>query len=90
MRAVIAGLVLLSLLALPFAPQIWGVVLALLLIGIVANWPLLRFLYGSGGLALAVRGGLYHQLYYLYSSAAFAWCLAEWVLRRRGTGDLGA
>lgn len=90
LRAVIAGLLVLSLLALPFAPQVWWLALALLLIAIVANWPLLTFLNKAGGFGLAVRGGLYHQLYYIYSSAAFAWCLLEWVLWRRGAREASA
>ena len=90
LRAVITALFVLSLLVLPFAPQIWWLALALLAAVIAANWPLLTFLARAGGLGLAIRGGLYHQLYYLYSSAAFAWCWLEWVFRRRGAQSASA
>lgn len=76
-RAGLAGLWLLSLLILPFAPGLWGLALALLAVVVVANWPLLRFLYQAAGPGVALRGGLYHQVYYVYSATAFVWCLFE-------------
>ena len=76
-RAGLAGLWLLSLLILPVAPGLWGLPLALLAVVVLVNWPLLRFLYRTAGLSVAVRGGLYHQIYYVYSATAFVWCLFE-------------
>jgi glycosyltransferase involved in cell wall biosynthesis len=81
-RAVLAGLWLLSILIVPFALTLWWLPFVLLAVVVVVNWPLFGFLYKAGGLGVAVKGGLYHQLYYVYSSAAFAYCLAESVFRR--------
>ncbi len=81
-RAVLAGLLLLSILWVPFALSLWWLPLVLLGVVVVVNWPLFGFLYRAGGLGVAVRGGLYHQIYYVYSSAAFAYCLAESLFRR--------
>lgn len=83
LRAGLAGLWLLSILVLPFAPGLWGLASALSVAVVAANWPLVRFLYRAAGLGVAVRGGLYHQIYYVYSAAAFVWCLIEARLLRR-------
>ncbi|MEV8467210.1 glycosyltransferase [Fluviibacterium sp. DFM31] len=84
-KAVIAGLLLLSLLALPFDGEIlW---LTLLLLGLAAwlNRDLIAFMKDNGGPVFAVKAFLYHQVYYVYSSAAYAWCLFEYhVLGRKG------
>lgn len=77
-KAVIAGLLILSLLALPFAPGIWPVTLALIAIALAANWRFARFMYAHGGLGFAAATLAYHQFYYVYSAAAFAWCLFEY------------
>ncbi len=77
-RAVIAGLTILSILALPLAPSYWPVS-ALLLAGVFAvNWRFFRFLRRNGSTGFAIASLLYHQLYYVYSSVAFAWCLFEY------------
>ena len=39
---------------------------------------LLRLFYRRNGALFALRGLLFHQVYYLYSSAAFAWCWLEY------------
>lgn len=77
LRAGLAGLFVLSVLILPFAPGLWGLTLAMLAVVTLANGPLLRFLYQAAGLGVALRGGLYHQIYYVYSATAFVWCLVE-------------
>lgn len=77
-KAVIAGLLILSLLALPFAPGIWPATLALAAVALAANWRFARFMYAHGGLGFAAATLAYHQLYYVYSAAAFAWCLFEY------------
>jgi GT2 family glycosyltransferase len=43
----------------------------------LANRELLVFFYRRKGPLFALRGLLFHQVYYLYSGAAFAWCWAE-------------
>lgn len=76
-RAVIALALVLSVLALPVWPRSWPLPLALLALALAANWRLVRFLQAAGGTALAARALLWHQVYYLYASGAFAWCLLE-------------
>ncbi len=77
LRAVLAGVFVLSLLAalLPGVPG-W---IALAGLGVVAlaNAKLLRLFYRRKGVLFALAGLLFHQVYYLYSSAAFAWCWLE-------------
>jgi GT2 family glycosyltransferase len=77
-KAVLAGLLILSVLALPFAPGLWPATLALAVIVIAANWAFARFMYTNGGLGFAAATLAYHQIYYVYSAAAFAWCLFEY------------
>ncbi len=74
-RAAVAGLLLLSFLAAPLFPPLSLLVL-LTLGGLVAaiNAPLFMFFLEERGPWFALRAVLYHQLYYLYSSATFAIC----------------
>jgi glycosyltransferase involved in cell wall biosynthesis len=76
-KALIAALFVLVLIAvvlgiLPF----WSSGLALAVVA-VANWRLALCFFRRQGLLFALGGLLYHQLYYLYSSTAFAWALME-------------
>jgi hypothetical protein len=77
-KAVFAGLLILSVMALPFAPGLWPATLALVLIAVAANWAFARFMYTHGGLGFAAAALTYHQIYYVYSAAAFSWCLFEY------------
>jgi len=52
---------------------------ALLAAAAVANAALLALFYRRRGLGFAVSGLLFHQIYYLYGAAAFAW---SWLERR--------
>ena len=83
-RAGLAGLLVLSLLILPVAPGLWGLAALMLALVALANWPLLRFLDRAAGPWVALRGGLYHQIYYVYSATVFVWCLFEARILRRG------
>ena len=84
LRALVAGLLVLSILALPLAPGFWPAPLALAVLAGALNWSLLRYLARHGGVLFALAGLAYHQFYYLYSGTVFAWCLFErYVLRRR-------
>jgi len=77
MRAVAAWMFFAGLAASlhPAAPA-WTVLL--LLGGISAvNARLLHLFYRRGGTLFAIGGLLFQQVYYLYSSAAFAWCWLE-------------
>ncbi|MCV2871488.1 glycosyltransferase [Defluviimonas sp. WL0050] len=77
-KALVAGLLILSLLALPFTPGLWPVTLSLLGLALIANTAFVRFMFSNGGLGFAILTFLYHQVYYVYSAAAFAWCLFEY------------
>ena len=47
--------------------------------GIIAagNRELFVFFYRARGAIFAMRAVLFHQVYYLYSAATFAWCWLE-------------
>jgi len=84
MRAILAFAFLLSVLALPVAAGIWPVTLATAVLAFALNWSFFRLLLGRQGPAAAIASMLYHQIYYAYSAAVFAWCLFEFhVLGRR-------
>lgn len=78
LRAALAGLLLLSVLMLPFAPALWWLPLLLAALALALNFDLFRFFRRNGGLWFAVRALAYHQIYYVYSAGAFAWCLFEY------------
>ncbi|WP_413871232.1 glycosyltransferase family 2 protein [Albidovulum sp.] len=78
LKAVVAGLLILSLLALPFALAVWPLTLALAALALALNRDFAAFLWRNGGLAFAARALAYHQIYYVYSAAAFVWCLFEY------------
>ncbi len=78
LKALVAGLLILSILALPFAPSRWPVTLALGALALVLNRDFAAFLWRNGGLAFAARALVWHQVYYVYSAAAFVWCLFEY------------
>ena len=78
LRAGLAGLLLLSVLALPFWPGLWPVTLVLLGLAFVANLDLARTMAGHGGPWFAVKCVLYHQFYYVYSASIYVWCLFEY------------
>ena len=83
-KAVIAIAFFLALIAFVIRPTLWPLPLALLVLALVLNAPLSRFLLKNGGWPVAIGGSLYHQVYYVYSAGAYAWCLFEYhVLRRR-------
>ncbi len=77
LRAVVAAVFALTLAAilLGILPAWWLVPAAGAIV--IANHRLLALFHRRKGLLFAVGGLLFHQLYYLYSGAAFAWCLME-------------
>jgi len=78
MRAGLAGLVFIGLVIAMAGLIPWWTV-AILLGGAAAmNTGLLSLFYQRKGFAFAVMGFLFHQLYYLYSSAAYVYCWLEW------------
>ena len=78
LRAILAGVFLLSLLALPFAPGLWWLPFGLFALAIAANRNLARFFITHLGAARMLLAMLYHQVYYVYSAGSFAWCLFEY------------
>lgn len=78
LRAILAGVFLLSIVAMPFAPGLWKLALGLFILAITVNWNLSRFFMSNLGPLRAVAAVLYHQVYYVYATGAFAWCLFEY------------
>ncbi len=80
LRAGVALLLLLTLIALPFKLSLWPVFLVLAAVAVLMNLSFARFLVKHGGWLFAAGGLLYHQVYYVYSSTVFVWCLIEYHL----------
>lgn len=78
LRAILAGLFGLSILALPFQPSLWWVPLVLFVVAIAANRRLFAFFLRHLGPVRALAAMFYHQIYYVYSAGAYAWCLFEY------------
>jgi GT2 family glycosyltransferase len=84
LKALIAGLLMMSVLLLPFAPRMWAVPILLIVAALALNWPLFRFMRTAGGTVFALAALAWHQFYYVYSASAFVWCLFEYhVLGRK-------
>lgn len=73
--AVVCWLLLGGIAASIFIPPLWLGVLALDLALVGLNWNLYRFFYHKRGILFALRAIPLHWLYYLYSSAAFAYVM---------------
>lgn len=78
LRAGLAGLLFLALLG--WLLGISGIFPALIFLAAAfgINWTYFKFLQRNGGTGFAIISLLLHQLYYVYSSAAFVWCLFEY------------
>lgn len=76
-RAGIAGLLLLSVLILPFALSLWWLPVLLLIVAFAINWKFFSFLNTAGGPGLSIRGLLFHQVYYVYATCVYLFCLIE-------------
>jgi GT2 family glycosyltransferase len=57
----------------------WWIPSALLAMALAANLELFALFRRRNGLLFALGGLLFHQLYYLYSTAAYCWC---WVVTK--------
>lgn len=77
LRALVALLLVLSLLVVAAAQQFWPVPLILAGMAVAGNWRFARFMKNYGGWIFAAKALAYHQLYYIYSAAIFVWCLFE-------------
>jgi glycosyltransferase involved in cell wall biosynthesis len=81
-RALVAGLLLLALVAaLAGLVPAWLPLLAMV-VAVLVNLDLARLFLARRGPLFALRGMLFHQIYYLYSGAAFAWVALEQAVAR--------
>ena len=93
MRAVLALSTILAFLAwsLGFVSPWAATILAVATVG--ANRDLIRFFRTNRGLLFAAKAFLFHQLYYIYSSCAFAFATAQHLRAghgtQRGVGRIG-
>jgi hypothetical protein len=79
-RALIAIVLLCSVIASAFNLLSWWMPLGLLFGAGMANFRLMNFFYQRKGLLFSFNSLLYQQFYYLYSSTAFLCALLEKVL----------
>jgi len=77
-RAGIAGLFILALFATLVVPGAAIVALVLAVVAVAINWNFVAFMYRNGGFLFAAASILYHQVYYVYSTASYVWCLFEY------------
>lgn len=82
LRAVVAGLFFLSCAAALLSGVPAWIALAMFGVVALANGSLLRLFYRRKGPLFALGGLLFHQVYYSYSSAAFAWCWLEFRVKK--------
>ena len=85
LRAAVAGALAMSVIAVLFAPGLWplSVVAAALALGL--NHALFQYFRRHGGPGFAIAAIAYHQVYYIYAAATFAWCMLEH--RYHGNGN---
>ncbi|MDH3899864.1 MAG: glycosyltransferase [Gammaproteobacteria bacterium] len=76
-RAGLAGLLVIVLVCALLGHVPWWIPFGVGVVFSVANRQLFAFFYRRKGFLFALRATLFHQLYYLYSSAAFAWSWIE-------------
>ena len=77
LRAVCAGLMVLVVIAVAAGlVSPWWLV-PTLLTTLTGNWHLFRLFHRRHGVLFALAALAFHQVYYLYSSAAFVWCWLE-------------
>lgn len=87
LRAALAGGLVLVVFAVLSGLLPWWSLLLLLAAVAIANRRLLMLFLRRKGVLFACAGLLFHQLYYLYSSAAFVYTWLEWKLyKERETG----
>jgi glycosyltransferase involved in cell wall biosynthesis len=86
-RALLALGVLLALFAWPPGFVDFWVPAAALAVSVLANLELIRFFHAARGPFFAARAFLYHQLYYVYSLAAFACAAMQHLRSASGAGS---
>jgi glycosyltransferase involved in cell wall biosynthesis len=83
LRAAVALALVLALAAMIPRPDLWPLVVLLAGSALLLNLRLFGYLRRNGGVFFALSGLLYHQIYYVYSSVVFVWCMLERPLRVR-------
>lgn len=81
-RAALAGAFMLVIVAVIAGLLPWWTLLPMVGLVVWANRKLLALFYRRKGLLFAVMGLSFHQVYYLYSSAAFVYSLLECKVKR--------
>lgn len=81
-RALLAGLFVLVIVAVVAGIAPWWTLPVMVALVAWANRSLLALFYRRKGLLFAAMGLAFHQLYYLYSSAAFVYSLIECKLKK--------
>lgn len=76
-KAIIAAILLLLVLAAGLDLIDGFYALLMLIVAVFVNRDITGLFLRRKGMLFAVGGFLYHQLYYLYSAAAFAWAMGE-------------
>ncbi|AXS82122.1 glycosyltransferase [Marinobacter sp. Arc7-DN-1] len=76
-KAVLAGLLVLTVLFALGGLLSWLYPVLVVMVVVYANWDILQLFYQRKGLWFALKGLLFHQIYYLYSASAFVWALTE-------------
>lgn len=76
-KAGLAGLTVLVVLLALLGVVSWTYAIVMAAAIVYANRDLAILFYRRKGLLFALRGLLFHQLYYLYSAAAFVWVMLE-------------
>lgn len=72
-RAALAAVLLVCVIAMLLGKLPGWVVATVFAAIIAANWSLTKLFFNRNGLLFSIAGLFFHQLYYLYSTAAFAW-----------------
>jgi len=90
MRAVLAGLFFLVLLAVLFGLIPWWGILPAFAGVTLVNLELAKLFVRMKGLVFALLGILFHQIYYLYSSVAFVYAWLEWKIDGRRKVEPGS
>lgn len=89
-RAVIAGLLVLVILAVVAGLlPVFALAPAVVIVAL-ANQQIAKFFFRQRGFFFACRAVLFHQVYYLYSSAAFAWVVLEQIVDKVSGGRVSA
>ncbi|MCI0591189.1 MAG: glycosyltransferase [Gammaproteobacteria bacterium] len=87
LRALLAGTLFLSVGLFLFSIIAWWWPVLLVVACVIANHQLTMLFYRRNGALFALGGMLFHQVYYLYSSAAFGWCWFEHRLALQNHGS---